>query len=148
MNQPPTACKTVNCSGMASERGYCADCAKANPPAQSQVVDNRKQWNFLYWRARWRKKDVGLRDTKLRRNPMCETPGCRNAAEHVHHNIDHRGNEVLFWDYNNLQSLCELCHDAKTGAAHGFNRKPATPPHIDAEGRIINQGMNNERIRT
>lgn len=141
-DRPPTACKTPGCSGTASDRGYCAQCATANPPAQP-LVNNRKQWRFLYDRARWRKPVVGLRDTKLRRNPLCETPGCRNAAEVVDHKIDHRGNEVLFWDYNNLQSLCADCHDLKTGLTHGYNRKPPTPPHVSADGRIINQGLGN-----
>lgn len=36
------------------------------------------------------------------------------AATVVDHVIPHRGDERLFWDPNNWQSLCKTCHDAKT----------------------------------
>jgi 5-methylcytosine-specific restriction protein A len=103
------------------------------------VVDRSKEWDFLYWRARWRKKDVGLRDTRLRKFPICEK--CHhNASEVVHHIVDHRGSEKLFFDYNNLQALCKPCHDEITGSGHGFNRKPKAPSHVTPDGKIINQG--------
>lgn len=37
------------------------------------------------------------------------------AATVVDHIIPHRGNRRLFWDRTNWQSLCETCHNKKTG---------------------------------
>lgn len=34
------------------------------------------------------------------------------AAEVVDHIKDHKGDELLFWDETNLQSLCKRCHDS------------------------------------
>ncbi len=30
----------------------------------------------------------------------------------VDHITPHRGDQALFWDYDNWQSLCKQCHDA------------------------------------
>ena len=50
----------------------------------------------------------------LKENPLCDecyknkrlTP-----ARVVHHIIDHKGDQDLFWDVNNWQPLCKICHD-------------------------------------
>jgi len=42
---------------------------------------------------------------------MCEKIGRVTAAAVVDHRVPHRGNQELFWDKNNWQSLCEDCHD-------------------------------------
>ena len=46
---------------------------------------------------------------------MCdECKGKAVAAQVVDHIIPHRGDETLFWDERNWQSLAKNCHDAKT----------------------------------
>ena len=55
----------------------------------------------------------------LRMFPLCNE--CKKAgrlvsATVVDHIIPHRGDEQLFWDKANFQSLCKPCHDKKTGA--------------------------------
>lgn len=76
----------------------------------------RDKWRHLYQLKAWKK---GLRVWKLNRNPICEeferdgTP-CRSAAEVVHHKEDHKGNMELFFDRENLLSLCKKHHDAIT----------------------------------
>ena len=63
---------------------------------------------------RWEK----ARAAHLAEHPLCEeclrqhrlTP-----ATVVDHVVPHRGDERLFWDAGNLQSLCAPCHNAKTG---------------------------------
>lgn len=61
--------------------------------------------------ANWRK----LRRQKLRANPLCEEcerGGLVVVATMVHHILPiEEGGEVLDWD--NLMSLCEICHDKK-----------------------------------
>lgn len=64
----------------------------------------------------------------LRKNPLCVL--CRKAgyvtpAELVDHIVPHNGNQELFWDVNNWQSLCWKCHSSKTAREDGGfgNRK-------------------------
>ena len=62
---------------------------------------------------RWRR----ARQAFLKRNPLCVACGVEGRLEPatvVDHVVPHRGDPVLFWDRANWQSLCKLCHDAKT----------------------------------
>jgi 5-methylcytosine-specific restriction protein A len=55
----------------------------------------------------------------LRKHPLCITCGKAGyiiPATVVDHIIPHRGDNRLFWDECNWQSLCKSCHDKKTGA--------------------------------
>lgn len=63
----------------------------------------------LYSTARWQK----LRLMQLRREPLCVM--CRpqvtiaTVADHI---IPHRGDPALFWNPDNLQSLCSAHHNS------------------------------------
>lgn len=64
----------------------------------------------LYKLKRW--KD--LREAHLSESPLCVyciESGEVAAADVVDHIKPHKGDERLFWDRNNLQSLCAQCHD-------------------------------------
>ncbi len=53
----------------------------------------------------------------LSKNPLCvkcEEQGILTPANEVDHIIPHRGNQNLFWDQANWQSLCKSCHSKKT----------------------------------
>lgn len=53
----------------------------------------------------------------LRANPLCvacEMAGITTAATEVDHIIPHQGDQRLFWDAENWQSLCKPCHTRKT----------------------------------
>ncbi|WP_211750361.1 HNH endonuclease signature motif containing protein [Paenibacillus sp. Marseille-Q4541] len=53
----------------------------------------------------------------LGRHPLCVRcldKGIPIAATVVDHIIPHRGNQKLFWNRKNWQSLCKTCHDTKT----------------------------------
>lgn len=72
---------------------------------------NAAPWRAWYKLARWRK----LRWAVLVRDLFtCQT--CRRlegdtsllVADHIR---PHRGDERLFWDEANLQTLCKGCHD-------------------------------------
>jgi 5-methylcytosine-specific restriction endonuclease McrA len=43
---------------------------------------------------------------------MCIEREIVTAAEVVDHVVPHRGDEDLFFDPRNLQSLCKHCHDS------------------------------------
>lgn len=63
--------------------------------------------------SKWRK----ARCRYLKAYPLCklcESQGKLVKATVVDHMIPHRGDEQLFWDESNWQSLCKSCHDHKT----------------------------------
>ena len=51
-----------------------------------------------------------LRTEFIRLHPLCTF--CRDASQHVDHIKAHKGNPALFWNWNNLQALCEHCHNS------------------------------------
>lgn len=70
----------------------------------------RTTYEGVYYDARWRE----VRKLWLDAHPlcvMCEEKGKVTAAEVVDHIIPHKGDQKLFWDSNNFQSLCKSCHD-------------------------------------
>jgi 5-methylcytosine-specific restriction endonuclease McrA len=71
----------------------------------------KKDWHHLYNRAAWKR----LRAAQLTAQPLCEM--CKKAgrdevATVVDHKKAHKGDEKLFFDRKNLQSLCKTHHDA------------------------------------
>ena len=74
-----------------------------------------------YSRAKWLK----LREHKLQLNPlceMCEKQGKVTPATEVDHIIEVSEelgeDDPLFYDLDNLQSLCTKCHRSKTRKSH------------------------------
>lgn len=47
---------------------------------------------------------------------QCYVEGRTTAATQTDHVVPHRGDQRLFWDVTNWQSLCDLCHGRKTKA--------------------------------
>jgi 5-methylcytosine-specific restriction enzyme A len=82
----------------------------------------------LYGLKRWLRLSRRFR----RVNPLCvecAAAGRTVAAQVVDHIRPHKGDETLFWDWKNLQSLCGSCHSAKTVAQDGgFGRTPTQQP--------------------
>lgn len=70
------------------------------------------------YNSRWRKRREGY----LKENPLCVVclkeyrPVPANIVDHV---IPHKGNQTLFWDETNWQSLCKTHHDIKTAKEDG-----------------------------
>ena len=80
----------------------------------------------VYRTARWRR----LREMKLMHDPLCELcleEGRTTPAEDVHHITsfmsvtDPTQRQFLAYDYNNLQSLCKVCHQ-RTHNAKGYGK--------------------------
>ncbi|NTG48982.1 HNH endonuclease [Agrobacterium rhizogenes] len=75
--------------------------------------DRSQSHRSWYKTARWQK----LRMVVLVRDLFtCQMKGCGRIEADTSqlvadHKIPHRGDEVLFWDENNLQCLCKPCHD-------------------------------------
>jgi 5-methylcytosine-specific restriction endonuclease McrA len=67
-------------------------------------------YHSLYDSVQWRK----LRRDQLQSNPLCklcESQGITSAAGVADHVTPHKGNQELFFNAKNLQSLCKPCHD-------------------------------------
>lgn len=67
-------------------------------------------YKHLYDTKRWYR----LRHRQLQAHPlcvMCAKLGKVTAATIADHIVPHRGDEALFFDEGNLQSLCKRCHD-------------------------------------
>nr|WP_249309140.1 HNH endonuclease signature motif containing protein [Ralstonia insidiosa] len=64
----------------------------------------------LYGTKRW----FQLRHRQLSAHPlcsMCQKLGKTTPATVADHKVPHRGDETLFFDPDNLDSLCKPCHD-------------------------------------
>ena len=124
-----TACSTCF-------RAPCT-CVKSSAPptAQGQPLSKyvTRPWHHLYNKARWKNPVTGLRAAVLRKYPICFK--CNRApSTHADHIVDHKGNERLFYDFNNLQGLCESCHSEKTARERtGEDTRPAL-----VDGKVYN----------
>jgi 5-methylcytosine-specific restriction protein A len=100
---------------------------------ESWRTDKRKTAERGYG-ARWRRE----RAIYLRLHPLCVM--CRPRAvpaRVVDHKVPHRGDQKLFWNHENWQSLCFTHHNShkqsfeKTGVIRGCdeNGVPIDPNH-------------------
>jgi 5-methylcytosine-specific restriction endonuclease McrA len=70
-------------------------------------------WRRWYKTARWQalRLEVFLRDLfRCRRCGYADANTANLVCDHV---VPHRGDERLFWDIDNLQTLCKPCHDGE-----------------------------------
>lgn len=83
-----------------------------------------RPWRGWYKLARW----LRLREWQLSREPLCRY--CLEVedvteADTVDHTKPHKGDPALFWNTDNLQSLCKPCHDRhKQREERGTERPP------------------------
>lgn len=92
-------------------------------PRKSRLETNRVPSKPPGWRtsdmttaergygARWQK----ARERHLRAHPLCvrcEAEGRITVATVVDHRVPHRGDQVLFWDETNWDSLCKTHHSS------------------------------------
>jgi 5-methylcytosine-specific restriction protein A len=110
-------CKAAGCNALVDKRGtYCQlhsykqreDDERKLQWLSGQSNKYRKEWADQYNCARWKNE----RKKFLEENPRCNR--CGDEATVVDHIIEHRGNEELFWEQSNWQSLCSDCHKMKT----------------------------------
>lgn len=101
----------AKCRAMAVSGGLCEIHRKA---ADKQAADRQEhQWQSMYQTSTWR----AMRLAQLAKEPLCQecmkehrlTPA--TVADHA---VVHRGNPALFYDPDNLQSMCASCHSSKT----------------------------------
>ena len=93
---------------------------------------NRKPWRKLYGR-RWRE----ARALHLAREPLCRfclKKGATVVARVVDHIAPHRGDQALFWQQSNWQSLCFACHNSAKQRVESFDTKVAGIRSCGADG--------------
>lgn len=103
-------CKETGCKSYPIKEGYCAKHFIYNNREESKYKEIMKKypWQGLYYTNRWKK----LRNMHLSSQPLCVK--CNALGSDVDHIIDHKGNLDLFYDADNLQTLCKPCHAKKT----------------------------------
>lgn len=96
-------CRYCQKDTTALKRSECVGCARMMR-TEAQVGRGHN----LYRKAQW----LRGRRYYLNTNPLCVE--CGKPAAVVDHIKPHRGNESLFWNVDNWQSLCISCHGSKT----------------------------------
>lgn len=89
--------------------------AYLDTPSMS-VAANRSlfsPWRKWYATTRWRKLRMKIlgRDLFTCQRPECGRVTSDTSQLVADHRKPHRGDEALFWDEDNLQTLCKPCHD-------------------------------------
>ncbi len=93
-------------------RAFAPDQAKGPAPVQHSTP-----WRAWYKTARWRRlrEEVLIRDAYT-----CQRTGQVLGGKHpapdspvVNHKRPHRGDERLFWDPNNLETVSKAVHDSE-----------------------------------
>ena len=109
-----TICKATGCCRLVEPPNkYCIE----HQSLERAELERRKvfyakgrsnDWSVLYNSPRWKV----LRAQKLKENPCCEI--CGAEATEVHHIKPHNGDLEVFYDSDNLMSICHACHARET----------------------------------
>ena len=113
--RPMSVCRHAGCGKLVEASGHCPVHAKA---LQRQSDARRGSAHERGYNVRWQKARV----TYLSRNPLCvrcDAEGRIAAASVVDHIVPHKGDQDVFWDTSNWQSLCARCHNVKTSSEDG-----------------------------
>jgi 5-methylcytosine-specific restriction enzyme A len=97
------------------------------------------QYPHLYGDGRWKHPKRGLRAQKLQADPLCwycQQMGRVVPADVVDHIVPHKGDDVLFWDENNLRSSCTPCHNT----AADFKDRYGYVPGVGVDGLPVDPG--------
>lgn len=109
--------------------------------ARYRMRDAVKPWRAWYKLARWQqlRLRVFLRDSYTCQ--FCNNVEGNTSLLVADHKRPHRGDELLFWDEDNVQTLCKSCHDSRkqsierrAGAGGGYNAQRAPRSYNPAQG--------------
>ncbi len=103
-------CKKAGCGRTcAQNKNYCSlHSDLENKQKIFTYREKSKAYHNLYETYRWKtfSKDF------LKSHPFCYICGAKSQV--VDHIVPHRGDLSLFYDVNNVQTLCASCHSRKT----------------------------------
>jgi 5-methylcytosine-specific restriction protein A len=113
-------CKESGCRALLDKPGYCEKHRRPQAARPSRPFEGAVRSNY-YGSSRWK----ALARQAVRDAPYCEACGASRADGAIleaHHRTPPRGNEELFFDRGNLQTLCRACHRVVT-AREALERK-------------------------
>ena len=126
---PLKPCRHPGCAELVRGGGYCirhrSDARRVRRSIQPERRESA-EWHTLYDSDRWRM----MRAAQLLREPFCRecaAVGIRTRANTADHITPHRGDQTLFYNPENLQSLCQSCHSRKTMEERTARRRPLPP---------------------
>jgi 5-methylcytosine-specific restriction protein A len=101
-------CRSPGCKALLDEPSYCVK--HKHPANTAKPFENASRSNEPFYNTvRWKR----LRKEHLKENDYCTRCGSRESltADHI---IPPLGIESLFFDADNLQTLCGTCNRIKT----------------------------------
>ena len=124
-NRPKSPCTQPGC-GELTDGGKCE---RHSQQARRESDHERGNAHQRGYGIKWQQ----YREHWLREFPLCGMRRAGPSAEHsecwrsgraiaatdVDHITPHRGDQRLFWDQDNHQSLCHTCHSKKTAREDG-----------------------------
>ncbi|MCK5604813.1 HNH endonuclease [Candidatus Pacearchaeota archaeon] len=130
-HKPARPCKNPHCRNTTTRpSGYCLPCENRSKTIKFKPKRERATTDHLYSTRRWR----ATRELHLSTEPLCrpcKKEGRLVPAVLVDHIKPHKGDEELFWDESNRQSMCDLCHRQKSAREDGVFGNPVKPKGED-----------------
>jgi 5-methylcytosine-specific restriction protein A len=103
-------CREAGCNNLLEKPGYCNKHKKEHSKSKSIPFENATRSNAdLYKTAKWR----ALAKKHLSTHNFCVCCGTKENLT-VDHIIPPRGDSEMFFDIDNLETLCVNCHRWKT----------------------------------
>jgi len=91
--------------------------APGDEQARLRERDQNVEWRGWYKTARWQKLKIRVH---VRDNYICQKTGVLLIGKHpapnspvADHKIPHRGDPVLFWDEDNIETVSKAYHDSE-----------------------------------
>ena len=111
-------CTYPNCNEFTVPHSIYCNKHKEKSDKKRIAFRNAKRSNEAFYKtSEWRK----LRKEHLKENNYCVWCGCNNDLS-VDHITPPKGNPDLFFNENNLQTLCRACHRIKTAREIELNK--------------------------
>ena len=111
MPRPQTPCRFPRCAKTTIRKsGYCLTHEKQTSKSYEATRETAVQRGYT---GRWNR----ARKAYLNGNPLCVlclSEGRTTGANVVDHIKPHKGDQDLFWDEDNWQAVCDLCHRQKS----------------------------------
>jgi len=73
--------------------------------------DQNQPWRRWYKTARWQKLRWSVLVRDRFRCSRCGKLDGNTSQLVANHKRPHRGNELMFWDDTNIETVCKTCHD-------------------------------------
>lgn len=129
--RPPHPCAVPNCSSLVRGRARCPEHTVTREERNPKDPRQAQFYGSVQWKT--------LRRIVKARDPICKICD-RNPTQEADHIDDDWGNNAL----ENLQGVCTLCHNSKSGKQHYWKRVPTLHPFLILVGQA---GVGKSTIR-